>query len=368
MSDLNDLQQTPLQPIGRELTPPSSTAPRFSPMLQGTATNQFRLTATKNIVIDRNGNATIDNKGFKAFMKGYTQLKGGLNIGAKKLLDIGSMKLATNNHFRSKEGQRLETSVAISLEEYGRMRGYDLVPRKTTTPEEEEAEKTRITSIMHNIRKRANSELELLFSLSLSWTEPGKRKNADYTDVRVLQSKGIKGGYILMRFSEDMADYLSHAFIMQYPLALQGVDERNPRTYNIGYKLAFHHGMDSNRANGTNNIISVSALLEACGDMPTFEEIQTSTNRGHWERLIKDPLEKVLDTLQADGVIQQWEYCNSKGKPLEDMQASIADYHTFTRLYIFFTMEGEPDQSERLQRKAERKYTRMRSAASKKKD
>lgn len=341
-----------LQPIaGSVVAPPPAEA--FLPMVQGAATNRFRATATKNIVIDRNGNAMIEEEGFKAFFKDYAKLKGGLSVGAKKMLDAGALALTAQNHFRAKQGQHINTAVAIALEEYGRLRGFDITPRQTSTPEEEEAEKKRLTNVMHEIRKRANAELAVLYSLSLSWTEPGK-KQADYTDVRILQSKGIRGGYINMRFSEDIANYLTHAYIMQYPTALQAIDERNPRTYNVGWKLALHHSMDNNRAKGTANIISVTSLLDACGDMPSFEDIQASKNRGHWERLIKDPLEKALDAAQSSGVIVSWEYCYSKGIPLDDGQVTISDYQTFIALYVHFEMMEEPDQSERLQRKAER--------------
>ena len=359
-----------LQPIaGTVIAPPAAEA--FLPMVQGAATNRFRATATKNIVIDRNGNAMIEEEGFKAFFKDYAKLKGGLSVGAKKMLDAGALALTAQNHFRAKQGQHINTAVSIALEEYGRLRGFDITPRQTSTPEEEEAEKKRLDGVIHNIRKRANAELALLYSLSLSWTEPGK-KQADYTDVRILQSKGIRGGYINMRFSEDIANYLTHAYIMQYPTALQAIDERNPRTYNVGWKLALHHSMDNNRAKGTANIISVTSLLEACGDMPTFEEVQGSKNRGHWERLIKDPLEKALDAAQNSGVILSWEYCNSKGNPLEDGQVTISDYQTFIALYVHFEMVDEPDQSERLQRKAERieaaKQKRPRRKAASKKE
>lgn len=359
-----------LQPIaGSVVAPPPAEA--FLPMVQGAATNRFRATATKNIVIDRNGNAMIEEEGFKAFFKDYAKLKGGLSVGAKKMLDAGALALTAQNHFRAKQGQHINTAVAIALEEYGRLRGFDITPRQTSTPEEEEAEKKRLTNVMHEIRKRANAELALLYSLSLSWTEPGK-KQADYTDVRILQSKGIRGGYINMRFSEDIANYLTHAYIMQYPTALQAIDERNPRTYNVGWKLALHHSMDNNRAKGTANIISVTSLLDACGDMPSFEDIQASKNRGHWERLIKDPLEKALDAAQNSGVIVSWEYCNSKGIPLDDGQVTISDYQTFIALYVHFEMMEEPDQSERLQRKVERieaaKKKRPRKKAASKKE
>ena len=342
-----------LRPIPSTLAPPAS-AEAYLPMLQGAATNKFRATATKNIVIDRNGNATIEQEGFKAFMQDYSKLKGGLSTGAKKLLDAGAVQLTALNHFRTKQGQAINTAVSIALDEYGLMRGFDLALRETSTTEEAEAEKKRLFNVMCEIRKKANAELALLYSLSLSWTEPGKKKDADYKDVRVLQSKGIRNGYINLRFSEDMAAYLVHAYLMQYPIALQALDERNPRTYNVGYKLALHHSMDNNRAKGTANIISVKALLEACGDMPTFEEIQASSNRGHWERLIKDPMEKALDANRSNGVITSWEYSNGKGVPLDESQVSISDYQTFIGLYVHFMMDDIPDQTERLERKAKR--------------
>lgn len=334
-------------------TPPPTEA--YLPMLQGTATNRLRATARNNLVFDRNGNAVIEQAGFKAFMKDYAKQKGGLTTGAKKLLDLGSFQLTELNHYRQNAGQPLTTAVSISLEEYGRMRGYDLTPRPTETPEEIQAEKKRIDGVMHNLRKRVNDELEFLYCISLSWTEPkGRKKAQDYVDVRILQSKGIRNGYINMRFSEDIAAYLTQAYIMQYPTALQAVDERNPRTYTIGYKLALHHSMDNNRAKGTNTIISVSALLDECEGMPTYEEVQASKNRGHWERLIKDPLEKALDSLVETHVLTMWEYSNSKGAPLSKSQLTIADYQTFAGLYIHFDMAGEPDQSQRIKRKTER--------------
>lgn len=356
---------------------PTTSAPlpledAFPKMVQGAATNKLRLTSNRNIVLDRNGNATIEEEGFKAFFRDYSTLKGGLTTGAKKMLDVGAVQLTKQNHFPTKAGQKLNTSVSISLEKYGEMRGYDITPRTTSTPEEEQAEKKRLDNVKCEIRRRANAELALLYSLSLSWTEPGKKKNADYKDVRVLQSKGIRGGYINMRFSEDIATYLTNAYVMQYPIALQTVDERNPRTYNVGYKLALHHSIDNNRIRGTANIISVTSLLAECGDMPTYEEVQASKDRGHWERRIKEPLEAALDSNVSKGVIKSWEYSNSKGAPLTDGQVAIADYETFSGLYIHFDMEGEPDQSERLQRKAERieaatqKKTRRKNAFKKK--
>lgn len=342
-----------LKPVAQPVQLPAE-APHFEKMLQGTATNRLRLTATRNIVIDPvTGNAVIEEEGFKAFFKDYTALKGGLSAGAKKLLDAGALKLTENNHFRAKNGSGIETAVSISLEEYGTLRGYDLTERPTSTPEEADKEKRRVRNVMTEMRKRVNAEMDLLYSLSLSWKEPqDKTKGKDYDDVRILQRKGIRKGYINLRFSEDITAYLAQAYIMQYPLALQRLDERNTRSYNIGFKLALHNSIDNNRIKGTANIISIKALTEAGGDFPTFEEVMEK-DRGHWEQRIKEPLERALDANTEGGVLEEWEYSNSKGVPLTDGQVSIPDYHTFIGLYIHFQLKDAPDQTARLEAKKE---------------
>jgi len=373
-----------MKPVSQTLPLPLPEEPSFKKTLQGTAMNRLRLTATRNIVINlATGNAVIEEEGFKALFKDYTALKGGLTAGAKKLLDAGVFKLTENNHFRATAGSKLQTLASISLEEYGALRGYDLAERPTSSPEEAAKEKKRLFNVMTEIRKRANAEMDLLYSLSLSWKEPGsKTSSKDYSDIRILQSKGVQKGHINLRFSEDITAYLVSAYIMQYPLALQRLDERNPRSYNIGYKLALHNSIDNNRIAGTANIIGVKALTEAGGDFPSYEEV-LKTDRGHWEERIKKPLETALDANQRQGVLEKWEYCNSKGVPLTDRQVSIPDYHTFISLYILFAIQDAPDQTARLEarkvanalrdkkekeRKLKAKQAAIKRAASKKKD
>ena len=91
-------------------------------------------------------------------------------------------------------------------------------------------------------------------------------------DVRLLQRKGVKRGMISIQFSDDIARYLLCSYVMQYPEALQSIDERSPRAYRVGYKLAYHSSVRRNIERGTADIISVSALLDACGDIPDFDE------------------------------------------------------------------------------------------------
>lgn len=307
----------------------------YYPMVQGEATSRLALTATRNIVVNAiTGDAVMEDEGFRAFFEGYNGLQAGLTVGAQKLLAAASLYLTHQNPYRPKEDERIRTEVNISLVEYARLLGYAVDVRRTQSPEEAEKEKRRLKNLMKEIRGRINSQLELLYSLSLSWTE---RKGLRYQDVRLLQKKGLKRGVITMQFSEDIARYLLGAYIMQYPEALLSIDERSPRAYRIGYKLAYHHSMQRNAELGTADILSVRALLDACGDIPDYDEVQ-KTDRGHWESRIKIPLENALDSCVKAGVIDRWEYCGARKTPLADDVVEIRDYPTFEGLYVWFAM------------------------------
>ena len=81
----------------------------------------------------------------------------------------------------------------------------------------------------------------------------------------------------------------------------------------------------------------LSALLDACGDIPDFDEVQ-KTDRGHWENRIKTPLETALDSCVRAGVLDGWEYCGAKKAKLSDSEVDIGDYATFIGLYVRFRM------------------------------
>ena len=81
----------------------------------------------------------------------------------------------------------------------------------------------------------------------------------------------------------------------------------------------------------------LEALLDACGDIPDFDEVQ-KTDRGHWENRIKTPLETALDSCVRAGVLDGWEYCGAKKAKLSDSEVDIGDYATFIGLYVRFRM------------------------------
>ena len=99
----------------------------------------------------------------------------------------------------------------------------------------------------------------------------------------------------------------------------------------------YYDSVRRNIERGTADIISVSALLDACGDIPDFDEVQ-KTDRGHWENRIKTPLETALDSCVRAGVLDGWEYCGAKKAKLSDSEVDIGDYATFIGLYVRFRM------------------------------
>lgn len=313
----------------------------YSPMYQGTATNKLATVSSKNLVIDEVfDNAIIEENGLKVFFENHNKVKAKLRVSTQKLLDMGIIYLTKTNNYKESDINKINTGVNIPLKDYAYNLGYDIQEKPTNTPEEEKKEKARIKSLIDKLRNKVNEDLTTLYSMSLSWTEPkGDKKGTslDYKDIRILQSKAVKKGIIQIRFTQEIAHYLNHAYITQYPMQLLSIDERNPIVYQVGYKLVIHGGMLNNKQNKTQGIIGVKSLLNATSEIVKWEDLKEKDS-GHWERRIKEPLEKALDKLVEKRVIEFWEYSNSKGVPLDDRQITIDSYNAFEPLYIKFKL------------------------------
>jgi len=325
------------------------TADAFSPMLQGTGSNNLSRISTKTAtpyVDDITGVATITDGEFKVFFENYNELAGGLRISTHKLLDACAIDLTAHSQYRG--NGEVKTAVCIPIEEYMRLCDIPLTkPSKDKT------------------RRRLQEDLETIYSISLEWKERSGKVIKDYAKMRIVTSQGIKRGSIFVNFSPEFAKYLTGAYIMQYPKALFKIDERNPNGYHLGRKLLLHHSIDNNQRIGTANLISVRALLDVCPDIPTYEEVMSGYR--HVDRLIKAPFENALDTLD----FITWEYSNSKGVPLTKKQLDSVTYADFIALYIRFTVKDFPDQTIRLETRAEEiktKTKRKKSTVKKKND
>ena len=301
-------------------------------MLNGTATNAFSIIGRKakptriNQLADNE--ATIESGDFKVFIEKYSNKKS-LKVGVVKLLDILAIKLTKLNHYKAKDANTLKRTVTFSLDEY--MTFLDIKDVK-------------------DARKRLKEALDTLYSISLEWGEKSRGEVKNYTKMRICESQGINRGIASFTFTADMANYLNQSYVMQYPLELLAISERNPNAYPIARKLALHHSIDNNHKKGTANIISVAKLLESAPEIPSIEVVRAGNQS--WSDRIKDRLEKALDAI---GHTISWEYSNSKGAPLTDSQLDISDYETFIKLFVKFDIKGAPDPTERLKKKKKEK-------------
>lgn len=322
---------------------PELTSPYFVPMLNGTATNKLaiigRNTEPTRINPLADNEATIENGDFKVFIEKYSDKKN-LKVGVIKLLDLLAVELTRVNHYRAKDPTTLQTTVKFSLDDYMTYLGIKNIDNPNTRKD---------------ARKRLKEALDTLYSISLEWDEKSGDQVKNYAKMRICEAQGIKQGIASFTFTTSMAHYLNQAYIMQFPLELLAISERNPNAYPIARKLALHHSIDNNHKKGTANIISVAKLLEVAPNIPNIETVR-SVN-GSWSERIKGALEKALDAIDS---VVSWEYSNSKGVPLTDKQLELSDYETFIKLFIKFDIKGAPDPTKRLEEK--KKTTARRKA------
>lgn len=305
----------------------------FTAMLNGTATNQLTNISTRSnppIVDTITDNATIEQGTLKVFIDSYSKITGGLRTSTHKLLDACTIALTKQNNYRGKDSE-INPLVSIPLEHFMKLCGIPLTK-----------------SSKDKTRRKVKEDLDTLYHISIEWAEPSGRKTKDFTKMRVCDKIAFIRGNIIFSFSMDMAKYLTNAYLMQYPMELLKVDERNPNSYHIGKKLLLHNSIDNNRRKGTANILSVKSLLDVCPDIPTYEQV-LATGR-QLDQRIRAPFETALNSLSS---FISWEYCNSKGIPLTEEQLQATDYSTFIKFYIKFDVLGAPDQTARLKRKAE---------------
>ena len=315
-----------------------TTKPKYYALLNGTPTNQLVTLSSFTVPDEVNERFTVDGYTKQAdFNVGGTTVHinkyltdetsekayNGLRTSAKKLLDVCIIHLAEQNRYKA-PSDKINTLVSIPIREYIELCGMAVSD-----------------SNVYNTRKTLNVDLETLYNISLDWHEPKKKNSSDYTNVRLCQKQGIEKGNIIFRFSEDFAEYILNAYIMQFPTALLSLDGRNSNTYKIGRKLALHRSNSNNQRRDTANIISVSALLNACGDSLDYRDRMNENGR-HFTREFVEPFEGCLNTLKKSGVISSWEFCNAKKVPLNEKQAALSCYDVFSKLYIKFELQDFP--------------------------
>ena len=174
----------------------------------------------------------------------------------------------------------------------------------------------------------------------------------------------VGGGYfavdvrhdkIYFKLSDAYSAYLNSGGFSQYSSKILRLGSRqNPLPFYLAQKLSDHYFHDGNRKRATNNILAVKTLLSFCGDtIPSYEYVQ-QTDRGHWVRLIRQPLEEALNDIQNVGYFS-WEYCKSQLAEATPQEIRTNDFRKWSKLYITFKLiPEEPDQTERLEHKQKR--------------
>ena len=333
------------------------TQPAFVKMAHGKATDAFAFMSGKNAEIDRvTGNGTVDKYGVQLAVLKLRDLQATLGVSTDKLLSTAIARFTQQNDFSRAGTPKRE--VTIPLMEYAQLLGYEVMERDTSTPEEAEREKRRANDQLNNARRAIKNDLLLLQASTLRWEETIKGKARDFDSISLVTRVQIRNGEIKIAFSPELAAYLvERGLITQYPTKLLRISGRKPTAYYIGRKLTEHYNIDNNQVKGTNDRISIPALLAAT-DLPSYEEVQ-KTDRGHWIGRIKDPLERALDELTQEGILRDWKYTHARGIDLTDDEAyNLTSYQDFAALYLRFTPEDKVDHADRIKAKQEARAAR----------
>lgn len=325
--------------------------PAYLKIAKGLPTDKLLFTDKNNVSVDKFDKTKTGH--FKAgdidvFIENYEKVIADLGVKTDKLLSFALFTFTKNNF----NGGNIDCSVKFDLRDYAYFSNYDVFPHNNTDKEKKRANKR-----LDKVRKDVNKNLDLLFSLSVSWKDKNNKSkdSHDYDRIRLLSSRGqIKNNFVYLNFTPEYAAYLtSRNVIGQYPAKLLSMDSRQATAYKIAKKLFDHYFIDNNIINDTNDILSIKRILPFSG-LASYEEVQQK-DRGHWIERIKEPLEKALDILTQQQILSNWEYTHEKKKPLSDDEAAaIINYQEYEKLYLHFTPFDELDQQERIEAKQKR--------------
>jgi hypothetical protein len=293
----------------------------FSTIRQGTATNALTKAGTnrKNTNIDPiTGTATIIHGGLVLTIPHFEELTG-LKTSTAQLLDALTVALT--------ESGAKTPSVTLSLNEYMDKRG--LSDRKEA-------------------RKQVTEDLEMLYNASISFKEKRQKQEQDFFDVRICDAKGIKNGIINFSFGTSFYNILLGYPVMPYPPQLWRLSgKRNPNSYYLLRKISEHKNMNAGKKN--EDTIAVKTLL-ACSPFFLSHEEVMRTDR-HLNKRIMEPFERDMNALDET---VRWHYCHSNDEPLTDEELASLSYALFAELLVKIFWTAYPDQTARLEAKAQK--------------
>ncbi|MDL2318127.1 hypothetical protein LJC74_03405 [Eubacteriales bacterium OttesenSCG-928-A19] len=265
----------------------------FYLLAQSRATNSLAHKLTTRFAgpaqLDLLGNATVNSKDFRLFIRGYTELTNGINTSAAKLLDSLLITATTNG--------LSDTLVTLPLKEYMAMRGLRDVK---------------------SARQQVRRDIDALERVRFEYLGIGKDRGSWLNVTLAGGTSGIKNGVIYFRFNEDFYNSVrvseGRYLFMFFPReSLRLNDNVNPYSYAFARRIAEHKRINLGRVN--ENSIRVATILRACPAFPTYAEVMAG-NRNVTDRIIA-PFERDMNALRDAFT---WEYA---GEPPQSYQAFI---------------------------------------------
>jgi hypothetical protein len=295
----------------------------FYALAQGKASNLLTKELTRKDPVQLNlfGDGEIISKDFQLYIKGYSELQGGIKQTASMLLTCLMIK-ATKQGLKS-------TLVILPLEEYMTMRG--LKDEKET-------------------RAQVKRDIDALGRVTFKYKGTGKRRG-DWIDISLTGGRsGIHRGNIEYRFSDDYFESYKindagRYLYMHFPtFALQFNPHVNPYAFCFMYRILLHKRMNAGKPNECT--IGVATIIEAAANFPAYEEVMTG-NRALTRRII-EPFERDLDALDSAFT---WEYAGEQP----------TDYETFinSNIHIHWKVYPNTDKLEAGKKKRAQRTARV---------
>jgi hypothetical protein len=172
-------------------------------------------------------------------------------------------------------------------------------------------------------KRQLKRDVDILYDTSLNFRGKiieGKKQRKGTLEVRILTSKiKIQNGNVTVRVNGDFVESLVRQGLYWTWLPVDCYKEKSVN-FEILYKLCVHASTNEKRDKERGfSIISIEALLEAVGSIPSYEDVKKRYSR-HVEGKIITPLEKALTELQDKNYLK-WQFANAKGKPLTTEQS-----------------------------------------------